>query len=57
MPWTDNATAGAKPGQQPTREWGPWGAVEPIDAAPPTPASPFGELIAAWRRWFPGRQR
>ena len=52
MPWTDNATAGAKPGQQPTREWGPWGAVEPADAGPPAAASPFADLIAAWRRWF-----
>jgi hypothetical protein len=52
MPWTDNAAAGAKPGQQPTREWGPWGAVEPADAGPPAPASPFADLIAAWRRWF-----
>jgi hypothetical protein len=56
MPWTDNAAAGAKPGQKPTREWGPWGAVEPTDAAPPVPASPFDELIAALRRWL-GRPR
>jgi hypothetical protein len=52
MPWTDNAAASAKPGQKPTREWGPWGAVEPVDAAPPVPASPFDPLVAAWRRLF-----
>ena len=57
MPWTDSAGAGSKPGQQPVREWGPWGAVEPADAAPPAPASPFDEVIATWRRWFTRRPR
>ena len=57
MPWTDNAAAGPKPGQQPTREWGPWGAVEPADAAPPASVSPLDELIATWRRWFQRRPR
>jgi hypothetical protein len=52
MPWTDNAAASAKPGQKPTREWGPWGAVEPADAAPPAPASLLDPLVAAWRRLF-----
>jgi hypothetical protein len=50
MPWTDNAAGAGKPGQKPTREWGPWGAVEPVDAAPPVPPSLLEELTALWRR-------
>ena len=53
MPWTDHAAeASGKPGQKPTREWGPWGAVEPVDAAPPLPASPFEGVLLLWRRLF-----
>jgi hypothetical protein len=52
MPWTDNAAGAGKPGQKPTREWGPWGAVEPVDAAPPSPAPAawLTVLAALWRR-------
>lgn len=52
MPWTDNAAVGGKPGQKPTREWGPWGAVEPADAAPPLTTSPFEGIVLLWRRLF-----
>ena len=50
MPWTDNAAARGKPGQKPTREWGPWGAVEPIEAPPPPSGSLFAGLVRLWRR-------
>ncbi|HLK26102.1 MAG TPA: hypothetical protein VKT30_15715 [Caulobacteraceae bacterium] len=50
MPWTDNAAASGKPGQKPTREWGPWGAVEPIEAPPPPSGSLFAGLVRLWRR-------
>ena len=57
MPWTDHVAAGGKPGQKPTREWGPWGAVEPVEAAAAAPAPLFAWLGLLWRRLFPGADR